>query len=190
MTVSLRKGGNVSLDKVAPSLKMARLELLWKERATDGEEFDLDASLFLTNASGLCASNEDFIFYNNKRSKDGSVVHAGDNLTGGGEGEKVYVELQKVPTTIAKIVAVITIHEAVERNQTFGDVVGAGVRLVNDDTGEVVATFDLTEDYSVETAMVMCELYRHNGEWKFRAVGQGFAGGLQAACKTHDIDAA
>lgn len=191
--VSLQKGGNVSLSKVAPGLKKARLALAWAARSTDGQDFDLDVSLFLVGANGKCRSDRDFIFYNQKVSSDGSIVHAGDNLTGstdGTDGEKVEIALADVPQDIQKVVAVITIHDALARSQTFGQVLGAGVKLLDAITDAEVVSFDLSEDYSTETAMIMCELYRHNGDWKFKAVGQGFAGGLQSACSQFGITAA
>jgi tellurium resistance protein TerD len=182
MALSLQKGGNVSLDKVAPGMTKLLIGLGWDERATDGVDFDLDASLFLLKQDGKVREDSDFIFYSNLTSKCESIVHQGDNLTGSGEGddECIKVDLPKIPTEISKLSVVVTIHEAQARNQNFGQVSNAFVRIVNDETNEEVARYDLSEDYSVETAMIFGEIYRHNGEWKFKAIGQGFEGGLRA----------
>lgn len=180
MPVSLSKGGNVSLTKEAPGLKAIDIGLGWNERVTDGAAFDLDASLFMVGQSGKVLSDFGFIFYNNKTSPDGSVVHSGDNRTGGGAGddETIKVFLDKVPADVTRLVAAVTIHEAAERKQNFGMVDGAFIRVVNQENGVEIARYDLTEDYGVETALIFGEVYRHNGEWKLKAVGQGFAGGL------------
>ncbi len=182
MGISLQKGGNVSLDKVAPGMTKLLIGLGWDERSTDGVDFDLDASLFLLKQDGKVREDSDFIFYSNLTSKCGSIVHQGDNLTGSGEGddECIKVELPKIPTDINKLSVVVTIHDAQARNQNFGQVSNAFVRIVNDETNEEVARYDLSEDYSIETAMIFGEIYRHSGEWKFKAIGQGFEGGLRA----------
>ncbi len=182
MGISLQKGGNVSLDKVAPGMTKLLIGLGWDERSTDGVDFDLDASLFLLKQDGKVREDSDFIFYSNLTSKCGSIVHQGDNLTGSGEGddECIKVELPKIPTDINKLYVVVTIHDAQARNQNFGQVSNAFVRIVNDETNEEVARYDLSEDYSIETAMIFGEIYRHSGEWKFKAIGQGFEGGLRA----------
>ena len=189
MAISLNKGGKLSLTKEAPDLKKVHVGLGWDERATDGADFDLDASAFLLKADGKVRSDADFIFYNQLRSQDGSVEHTGDNLTGGGEGddEVVLVDLTKVPADVQKVVFTVTIHEAEQRRQSFGQVQNAFIRLVNADTNVEVARYDLTEDASVETAMIFGEIYRHNNEWKFGAVGQGYAGGLAAMCQQYGI---
>ena len=189
MAISLGKGGNLSLTKTDPSLSKILIGLGWDERATDGGDFDLDASAFLLNISGKVRSDADFIFYNHRRSSDGSVEHTGDNRTGQGDGddESVKVDLSRVPADVDKIVITVTIHDADARRQNFGQVANAFIRVVNDVTGQEVVRFDLAEDYSTETAMVFGELYRHNGEWKFRAVGQGYAGGLGAMCRQFGI---
>lgn len=191
MSVSLSKGGNVSLSKAAPTMKNMLVGLGWDVRATDGNDFDLDASAFLLGANGKVRGDADFIFYNNLQSADGSVIHAGDNRTGEGDGddEALNVKLDSVPTDVEKIVFVVTIHDAQMRRQNFGQVSGAFIRLVNDDTQQEVARYDLTEDASTETAMLFGELYRHGGEWKFRAVGQGYAGGLSSVCAQYGISA-
>ncbi len=191
MGVSLSKGGNVSLSKAAPSMKNVLIGLGWEARATDGQDFDLDASAFLLTESGKVRGDADFIFYNNLKSTDGSVEHTGDNRTGAGDGddEPLKISLDKVPSEVQKIAFTVTIHDADARKQNFGMVSGAFIRLVNNDNDIEVARYDLTEDASTETAMVFGELYRHNGEWKFRAVGQGYAGGLKAMCGQYGINA-
>lgn len=182
MAVSLSKGGNVSLSKEAGpgGLTIVTVGLGWKERATDGADFDLDAVAFLLAETGKIRSDTDFIFYNNLTSADGSVVHQGDNLVGGGGGddEQVKINLATVPADVAKISICVTIHEAETRGHNFGMVSDAFVRVVNDANNAELARFDLSEDVSTETAMIFAEVYRHGTEWKFKAIGQGFAGGL------------
>ncbi len=180
MAVSLSKGGNVSLSKEAPGLTNILIGLGWDVRATDGAAFDLDASVFLVAATGKVRSDADFIFYNNLKSADGSVEHTGDNRTGEGEGddEAVKVNLTNVPADVERIVVGVTIDQADTRNQSFGQVSSAFIRIVNDSNGTELARYDLSEDSSTETVMVFGEVYRNGAEWKFRAVGQGFAGGL------------
>lgn len=189
MAISLSKGGRISLSKEAPDLKKVHVGLGWDPRATDGADFDLDASAFLLGESGKVRSDADFIFYNQLRSADGSVEHTGDNLTGAGEGddEVVLVDLSKVPADVHKIVFTVTIHDADARRQNFGQVDNAFIRLVNAETNVEVARYDLTEDASIETAMIFGEIYRHGNEWKFTAVGQGYAGGLAAMCSQYGI---
>ncbi|EIW9476181.1 MULTISPECIES: TerD family protein [Klebsiella] len=191
MSVSLSKGGNVSLSKSDPSMKNVLVGLGWDVRTTDGQDFDLDASAFLLSETGKVRSDSDFIFYNNLKSADGSVTHTGDNRTGEGDGddESLIIKLDMIPANVAKIVFVVTIHDAQMRRQSFGQVSGAFIRLVNNDSQLEVARYDLTEDASSETAMLFGELYRHNGEWKFRAVGQGYAGGLSSVCAQYGINA-
>jgi tellurium resistance protein TerD len=190
MSVSLSKGGNVSLDKVAPGMSKVLVGLGWDERATEGAEFDLDASIFLLKSDGKVRSDDDFIFYNNLISSDGSVVHQGDNRTGEGDGddEAVKIDFSKVPADVNKISVTVTIHDGANRSQNFGQVANAFIRIVNDDSNEEVARYDLSEDYSVETAMIFGEIYRHNGNWKFKAVGQGYEGGLKALATGFGID--
>ncbi|MEV0775981.1 TerD family protein [Streptomyces sp. NPDC050428] len=180
MGVSLSKGGNVSLSKEAPGLTAVLVGLGWDARSTTGADFDLDASALLVNAAGKVPSDQHFIFYNNLKSPDGSVEHTGDNLTGEGEGddESLKVNLAGVPADVDKIVFPVSIHEAESRGQSFGQVRNAFIRVVNQDGGAELARYDLTEDASTETAMVFGELYRNGAEWKFRAVGQGYASGL------------
>ncbi|MEC7119515.1 MAG: TerD family protein [Pseudomonadota bacterium] len=190
MAISLSKGGNLSLTKTDPSLSKILVGLGWDERATDGGDFDLDASAFLLNISGKVRGEADFIFYNQLRSADGSVEHTGDNRSGQGDGddEAIKIDLARVPADVDKVVITVTIHDAESRRQNFGQVANAFIRVVNDVTGQEVVRFDLAEDYSTETAMVFGELYRHNGEWKFRAVGQGYAGGLRAMCQQFGLN--
>jgi len=189
MAISLGKGGNLSLTKTDPSLSKILIGLGWDERSTDGNAFDLDASAFLLNITGKVRSDADFIFYNQLRSAEGSVEHTGDNRSGQGDGddESVKVDLSRVPMDVDKIVITVTIHDADARRQNFGQIANAFIRVVNDVTGQEVVRFDLAEDYSTETAMIFGELYRHNGEWKFRAVGQGYSGGLGAMCRQFGI---
>ncbi|MDR2350224.1 MAG: TerD family protein [Deltaproteobacteria bacterium] len=190
MTVSLSKGGNVSLNKEVPGLKVIFCGLGWDARVTDGQEFDLDASAFLLGANGKVQKDHDFIFYNNLVSTDGSVKHMGDNRTGAGEGddEVVEVNLETVPPSVEKISLVVTIHEAEKRHQNFGMVENAFIRVVNQADDREIARFDLTEDMSLETAMIFGELYRHSNEWKFKAVGQGHSGGLAAIAKIFGVN--
>ncbi len=192
MGVSLSKGGNVSLSKTDFGLKKVLVGLGWDARSTDGQDFDLDASAFLLQANGKVTQDDDFIFYNNLSSRCGSVVHQGDNRTGEGDGddEKLLIMLDKVPANVDKVVFTVTIHDAVARHQNFGQVSNAFIRLANDESQMEVARYDLQEDSSTEIAMIFGELYRHNGEWKFRAVGQGFSGGLSALCANFGVSAA
>lgn len=180
MAISLNKGGNLSLSKSDPGLKKISVGLGWDVRSTEGADFDLDASCFMVGETGKVRSDADFIFYNQLKSVDGAVEHTGDNLTGEGEGddESVLVDLTKVSPDIFKLAFSVTIHDAQVRSQNFGQVQAAFIRVVNADTGNEIVRYDLSEDASVETAMVFGEVYRNAGEWKFRAVGQGFAGGL------------
>jgi tellurium resistance protein TerD len=180
MTVSLTKGANVSLSKEVAGLNLIDIGLGWDARVTDGSDFDLDASAFMLSESGKVRSDADFIFFNNKQSSDGSVQHQGDNLTGDGDGddEVISVELTRVPADVQKISISVTIYDAEARRQNFGQVHNAFIRIVNRADGTEITRYDLSEDYSVETAMIFGELYRHGIEWKFRAIGQGFAGGL------------
>ncbi|MEU2111072.1 TerD family protein [Streptomyces sp. NPDC019507] len=180
MSVSLAKGGNVSLSKEAPGLSAVLVGLGWDVRTTTGTDFDLDASALLLDDSGKVASNGHFVFYNNLTSPDGSVQHTGDNLTGEGEGddEQIRVDLAAVPADVTRIVFPVSIHDAEGRSQSFGQVRNAFIRVVNQSGGAELARYDLSEDASTETAMVFGELYRNGDEWKFRAVGQGYASGL------------
>ena len=189
MAISLQKGGNVNLSKEAPGLSQLTIGLGWDVRNTDGAAFDIDSSAFLLKTDGKVRSDSDFIFYNNLKSADGSIVHSGDNRTGEGEGddESVKVDLSKVPADVDKIAVCVTIHDAEARRQNFGQVQKAFVRCVNSATNQEVARYDLSEDSSTETAMVFGELYRNGSDWKFRAVGQGYAGGLAALAKSYGV---
>jgi tellurium resistance protein TerD len=182
MAISLGKGGNALLSGAVPGLRRVLVGLGWNARSTLGDAFDLDASAFLLAASGKVTSDSDFVFYNQTKSADGSVEHAGDNRTGDGEGddEVVKIDLSKVAPGVAKIAITVTIHDAAARRQNFGMVSGAFIRVVDEATGTEIVRYDLSEDFSVETALVFGEIYRHESGWKFRAVGQGFQGGLEA----------
>ena len=189
MTVSLTKGGNVSLSKEAPDMRTMRIGLGWDMRVTDGSAFDLDASVFVLGEDGKVRNTSDFVFFNNLSGGDGAVVHQGDNLTGEGEGddEVIVVTLDKLPANVAKISFAATIYEADQRRQNFGMVQNAFIRVVNGDGGKEVARYDLSEDASTETAMIFGELYRHGGEWKFKAIGQGFGGGLGPLARSFGV---
>jgi len=190
MAVSLSKGGNVSLSKEAPGLTAVTVGLGWDERATDGSEFDLDASVFVCGANGSVRSDQDFIFYNNTKGVNGAVEHMGDNRSGAGEGddEQVKVQLDALPADVSKLVFAVTIHDAEARNQNFGMVSNAFIRVVNQAGESEIVRYDLSEDFSLETALIFGEVYRHNDEWKFKAIGQGFAGGLGPLAKNHGVN--
>lgn len=190
MAVSLQKGGNVSLSKEAPGLSKVTVGLGWDPRVTDGAEFDLDASVFVCGEDGKVLSDKHFVFYNNTKSPDGSVEHTGDNKTGEGDGddEQVNINLGEVPADVKKLVFAVTIHEAGTRNQNFGQVANAFMRVINQDGEKELARYDLSEDYSVETAMIFGEVYRHNDEWKFKAIGAGFEGGLGPLAASHGVN--
>lgn len=190
MSISLSKGGNVSLTKTEPGLKKAFIGLGWDVRVTEGTDFDLDASLFMVKEDGKVRSDSDFIFFNNLKSSDGSVEHMGDNLTGAGEGddEVIKVDLEKIPADITKLVVGVTIHEAETRRQNFGMVSSSFIRIVNQDNNNEITRYDMSEDASTETAMLFGEFYRHSGEWKFRALGQGFSGGLGPMAKSYGVN--
>ncbi|PHI29465.1 TerD family protein [Budvicia aquatica] len=190
MAVSLSKGGNVSLTKEAPTMTQAMVGLGWDTRVTDGADFDLDASVFMVNEAGKVISDSGFIFFNNKTSPCGSVIHQGDNRTGEGDGddEKVLITLAKIPEDVKKLVFAVTIHEAEKLKQNFGMVTSAFMRVVNNDGNQEIARFDLSEDASTETAMIFGELYKHGAEWKFKAIGQGFAGGLGALAVQYGVN--
>lgn len=190
MAISLQKGGNVNLSKEAPGMKKMLVGLGWNVRATDGDAFDLDGSVFLLGAGGKVRSDADFVFYNQNKSSDGSVAHSGDNRTGAGEGddESITVDLDKVPADVEKLAVCVTIHDGETKRQNFGMVSNAYVRCVDAVTNAEVARYDLSEDASVETAMIFGEIYRHNGEWKFKAMGQGFKGGLGPMAKNFGVN--
>ena len=190
MGVTLSKGGNVSLSKEAPGLTAVVVGLGWDVRTTTGADYDLDASALLCDANGKVLSDQHFVFFNNLRSPDGSVEHTGDNLTGEGEGddEVINVNLAGVPADVSKIVFPVSIYEAEPRQQSFGQVRNAYIRVLNAADNRELARYDLTEDASTETAMVFGELYRHGGEWKFRAIGQGYASGLRGIAQDFGVN--
>jgi tellurium resistance protein TerD len=190
MPVSLQKGGNVNLSKEAPGLAKMIVGLGWDTRATDGSAFDLDGAVFLLNASGKVRSDADFIFYNNLKSADGSITHSGDNTTGAGDGddESVTIDLANVPADIDKVVLAVTIHDAETRRQNFGMVSKAFVRCINAAGNAEIARYDLSEDGSTEAAMIFGEVYRAGADWKFRAIGQGFQGGLGPLAKSYGVN--
>ena len=190
MPISLSKGGNVSLSKEAPGLKDIVIGLGWDTRATEGADFDLDASLFMLKDDDKVRSDSDFIFYNNKTSSDGSVEHLGDNLTGEGAGddEQIKVNLDGVPQDVSKLSVGVTIHDADTRRQNFGMVSNAFIRVINGADNSEIARYDLSEDASTETAMVFGEVYRRGSEWKFKAVGQGFQGGLGPLARNYGVN--
>lgn len=190
MGISLSKGGNVSLTKEAPGLTAVTVGLGWDERTTSGQDFDLDASAIALGADGNALSDGHFVFFNNLTSPDGSIEHTGDNLTGGGDGddEKIKVNLSKVPADIHKIVFPVSIYEADGRGQAFGQVRNAFIRVIDQADDRELTRYDLSEDASNETAMIFGELYRNGSEWKFRAVGQGYASGLAGIAKDFGIN--
>ena len=191
MAIQLKKGQKIDLTKGNPGLKHIRLGLGWDTNMFDGgDDFDLDVSLFMVGKSGKVEQDEDFIFYNNLKHPSEAVEHLGDNRTGDGDGddEEILVDFSKMPDRIEKIAVTVTIYEAKERRQNFGQVNNSYVRLVNSDTEEAVLRYDLGEEFSIETAIVVCEIYRHNGEWKFSAVGSGFEGGLEALCRSYGLN--
>lgn len=192
MSVSLSKGGNVSLTKADAGLKIVMAGLGWDQRVTDGSAFDLDASVFMVGDDGKVLSDTSFIFYGNKMSTCSSVEHLGDNRTGAGDAddEQIKIDLAKIPSNVKKLVFAVTIHEAEERKQNFGMVNNGYIRMCNNDSNVELARFDLSEDASIETAMIFGELYLHGVEWKFKAVGQGFAGGLPALATAHGVNLA
>jgi len=188
--VSLTKGGNVSLSKEAPGLTAVTVGLGWDVRTTTGTEFDLDASAIVLGADGKVVSDKHFIFFNNKTSPDGTVEHTGDNLTGEGEGddEQIKVNLAGLPADVDKVVFPVSIYDADSRSQSFGQVRNAFIRVVNQAGAGEIARYDLTEDASTETAMVFGELYRSGADWKFRAVGQGYASGLAGIARDFGVN--
>ncbi|ALC83660.1 MULTISPECIES: TerD family protein [Bacillus] len=191
MAIQLSKGQRIDLTKSNPDLTRAIIGLGWDtNKYSGGEAFDLDASAFLTGSDGRCTEDLDFVFYNNLEHPSKSVIHSGDNRTGEGAGddEQLIVDFSKIPSTIDKIAITVTIHDAERRNQNFGQVSNAFVRLESADTNEELLRFDLGEDFSIETAVVFCELYRHGQDWKFSAVGSGFSGGLSALCKNFGLE--
>lgn len=191
MALSLSKGATISLSKTVPGLKKILIGLGWDESEQEGVEFDLDASLFMLTRNSKVRGDHDFIFYHQLTSPCGSVEHTGDNRTGGDEGddEQIRVDLENVPDDINELVVTVTIHDAEMRRQNFGQVRNSFIRIVNDETDVEVVRYDLTEDYSAETAMEFGKVYRMDGEWRFKAVGEGHPGGLLALCHRYGINA-
>ena len=193
MPINLSKGQKVDLTKGNPGLKNIMVGLGWDVNAFDsGVDFDLDAAAFMLGADGKCPTDKEFVFYGNLKHASGSVNHMGDNLTGEGDGddEQIKIDLTKVPADVTKIAFTATIYEPEQRRQNFGQVNNAFIRIYNEETGEEMLRYDLGEDFSIETAVVVGEIYRHNGEWKFNAIGSGFQGGLAALCGHYGIDVA
>lgn len=193
MAVSLSKGQKVDLTKTNPGLKKIVIGLGWDTNKYDGgHDFDLDASAFVLGATGKVKDEKDFVFYNNTKGANGALVHTGDNRSGVGDGddEQITMDLALVPTEVEKIAITITIHDAEARKQSFGQVANAYVRVFNDDGGAELIRYDLGEDFSIETAIVVAEIYRHGAEWKFNAIGSGFKGGLAALCTNFGLSVA
>ena len=190
MVISLTKGDNINLSKTNPTLKNIVVGLGWDVRKTDGETFDHDASILMVKADGKAQSDADFIYYHQKDSLCGAIHHTGDYLTGAGDGddESIHVFLDKVPTDIQKLIICVSIYDADKKKQNFGQVLNAFIRLVNIDTNEEVTRYGLSENASTETAMIFGEIYRYEGEWKFKAVGQGFKSGLAELIRQHGIN--
>ena len=191
MCITLSKGQKVDLTKGNPGLKNILVGLGWDTNKYDGGfDFDLDTAAFLTGASGSVTNDGDFVFYNNLKHTSGAVEHLGDNRTGEGDGddEQIVVDLSKIPGEISKISFTVTIHDATERRQNFGQVSNSYIRIVDKDTNEELIKYELGEDFSIETAIVVAEIYKHNGEWKFNALGSGFEGGLAALCGNFGIN--
>ncbi len=190
MSIQLSKGQRIDLTKTNPGLTRVVVGLGWDtNRYSGGQDFDLDASAFLADENGNVTNDLDFVFYNNLKAVSGAVEHTGDNRTGEGDGddEQIKIDFSRVPSNIHKIAITVTIHDGQLRNQNFGQVVNAFARVVNEDTNKEVLRYDLGEDFSIETAVVICELYRHGNEWKFNAIGSGFSGGLAALCRNYGL---
>ena len=193
MPINLSKGQKVDLTKGNPSLKKIMVGLGWDVNAFDtGADFDLDAAAFMLGDNGKCPTEKEFIFYGNLEHSSGAVKHMGDNLTGSGEGddEQIFIDLTKIPDNVSKIAFTVTIYDADVRRQNFGQVSNAFIRIVDDTTDSEIIRYDLAEDFSIETAVVVGELYKHNGQWKFNAIGSGFQGGLAALCGHYGIEVA
>lgn len=191
MGITLKKGEKINLTKGNPGLKNIKLGLGWDINNFDsGYDYDLDVSIFMVGESGKVERDEDFVFYNNLKHISGAVEHLGDNRTGEGDGddEEILVDLKLMPNHIQKIAVAVTIYEAKERRQNFGQVSNSYIRVVNSENEEEILRYDLGEEFSIETAIVSCELYKYNGEWKFSAVGSGFEGGLESLCKNYGLN--
>jgi tellurium resistance protein TerD len=191
MAVSLQKGQKVDLTKANPGLVKVIVGLGWDtNKYSGGFDFDLDASAFLAGTNGKVSSDADFVFYNNLQHPSGGVIHTGDNRTGDGDGddEEIIIDFSKIPASVDKVGITVTIFDAIKRGQNFGQVSNAYVRIVDSATSKEVLRYDLAEDFSIETAIIVCELYRNSGEWKFNAIGSGFQGGLESLCKNYGVD--
>lgn len=191
MGITLKKGEKINLTKGNPGLKNIKLGLGWDINSFDsGYDYDLDVSIFMVGESGRVERDEDFVFYNNLKHISGAVEHLGDNRTGEGDGddEEILVDLKLMPNHIQKIAVAVTIYEAKERRQNFGQVSNSYIRVLSSENEEEILRYDLGEEFSIETAIVACELYKYNGEWKFSAVGSGFEGGLEALCKNYGLN--
>lgn len=191
MPINLSKGQKVDLTKGNAALKHIMVGLGWDVNAFDsGADFDLDASAFMCGANGKCPTEKEFVFYGNLEHPSGAVKHQGDNLTGEGEGddEQIFVDLKAIPESVDKIAFTVTIYEAQERRQNFGQVSNAYIRIVDEDTNQELIRYDLGEDFSIETAVVFGELYKNGAEWKFNAIGSGYQGGLAALCGSFGVD--
>ena len=191
MAINLQKGQNVSLNAESPGINHLLAGLGWDTQSFAGAAFDLDVMVFLTDGNGKVMSDDHFVFYNNLKSPDGAVEHTGDNLTGDGDGddETILVSLAAVEARVEKVIFTVSIHEAEQRRQTFGQVRNAYMRIVDKANGQEIIRYDLSEDFSIETSLVVAELYRRNGEWKFKAVGQGYKGGLLELLRAHGVNA-
>ncbi len=193
MPINLTKGQKIDLTKGNPNLKHLLVGLGWDvNQYSGGADFDLDASAFLIGSNGKVRKQEDFVFYGNLQHESGAVQHMGDNLTGEGDGddEQIKVDLDTIPEDIMKVVFTVTIYDSDVRRQNFGQVSNAYIRIVDEDRNSEMLHYDLGEDFSIETAVVVGEIYRHNGEWKFNAIGSGFNGGLAALCNNYGIEVA
>ena len=192
MPINLQKGQKVDLTKGNPGLKHIIVGLGWDVNAFDGNDFDLDASAFMCGGNGKCPTEKEFIFYSNTTHESGCIEHTGDNRTGEGEGddEQIKMDLSVVPSNIEKVAFTVTIYDSEIRNQNFGQVSNAYIRVIDEDTNTEIMRYDLGEDFSIETAIVAAEIYKKNGEWKFNAIGSGFQGGLAALCGHYGIEVA
>ena len=193
MPINLTKGQKVDLTKGNPGLKKLMVGLGWDVNAFDsGADFDLDAAAFMLGDNGKCPTEKEFVFYGNLTHPSEALKHMGDNLTGEGEGddEQIFVDLSKIPSNVSKVAFTVTIYEAESRGQNFGQVSNSFIRIVDESTGQELIHYDLGEDFSIETAVVVGELYKYNGEWKFNAIGSGFQGGLAALCGHYGIEVA
>lgn len=188
--VNLKKGEKVNLTKTYPISKIV-VGLGWSVNKTEGADFDLDASVFLLSGNEKVANDADFIFYGNKVHSSGAVEHMGDNLTGStgsNDDEQIKINLKHIPANINKIIFAVTIYEAKERSQNFGQVSSAFIRIFDEENSRELVHYDLTEKFSTETAIICGELYKTGSEWNFNAIGSGFNGGLEALCRKYGVN--